>query len=40
MDDIIEDEGLKPIHEIFICFGQEEFFEGDLDSQANSFDLQ
>ena len=33
---------MKPINEIFICFGPEEFFEGDLsrvNSDENNFDI-
>lgn len=34
-----EVEHLKPINEIFICFGQEEYFEGDLNEDASNFDI-
>ena len=39
-----EDEGLvdlnvKPIKEIFICFGQEEFFDGDPRQRASDFEI-
>ena len=33
---------MKPINEIFICFGPEEFFEGDLSRinyEDNNFDI-
>ena len=30
---------VKPIKEIFICFGQEEFFEGDLGDRSGNFDV-
>ena len=33
---------MKPINEIFICFGPEEFFEGDLSKvnyDENNFDI-
>ena len=32
------DDPIKPINEIFICFGQEEIFEGDLED-AGDFDV-
>lgn len=29
----------SPITEIFICFGQEEFFEGSLEHDSSNFDV-
>ena len=38
-DESFEDLEVKPIKEIFICFGQEEFFEGDPKQSACDFEI-
>ncbi len=38
-DESYEDLEVKPIKEIFICFGQEEFFDGDPQQRACDFEI-